>query len=279
MTDANGLCYMRARYYNPEIRRFVNQDVLLGSIDNSQSLNRFAYVNGEPVSNIDPFGLWSIKSAVSKGKATLSRATKAVKTTVSKAANTVKRGATQAAKTVKGAVSRTVKTVSSVGGKIVNTLNKTAASVVQKLPTPRMPDYAALNFTASVPATRLFWSGTIEEDRYGNWFGSVGRGGGAKSNKITSISGSVGWVDTSRLNQNNLLSNGQPTEKYMKEFLKGWSLNKNFAIGIGGGKTTTSVGKANEFMVSSPTWGGSGSYGIFLGNDRKWLKEKLNHCF
>ncbi|ANF95588.1 hypothetical protein AR543_05930 [Paenibacillus bovis] len=33
-TDANGLYQMRARYYNPEIKRFVNRDVLTGSIDN-----------------------------------------------------------------------------------------------------------------------------------------------------------------------------------------------------------------------------------------------------
>ncbi|HZD58914.1 MAG TPA: RHS repeat-associated core domain-containing protein, partial [Anaerolineae bacterium] len=57
MTDSNGLYYMRARYYNPEIKRFINQDVLLGSIANGQSLNRYAYVNGNPVSYVDPFGL------------------------------------------------------------------------------------------------------------------------------------------------------------------------------------------------------------------------------
>ena len=32
-TDPNGLLYMRARYYNPVIRRFVNQDVLFGNIN------------------------------------------------------------------------------------------------------------------------------------------------------------------------------------------------------------------------------------------------------
>jgi len=60
MTDANGLYYMRARYYNPEIKRFVNQDVLLGIIQEGQTLNRYAYVNGQPVSYIDPFGLAKI---------------------------------------------------------------------------------------------------------------------------------------------------------------------------------------------------------------------------
>jgi len=57
MTDANGLYHMRARYYNPEIKRFINRDLLLGSIVSGQSLNRYAYVNGNPVSYVDPFGL------------------------------------------------------------------------------------------------------------------------------------------------------------------------------------------------------------------------------
>lgn len=57
MTDSNGLYYMRARYYNPEIKRFVNRDVVTGTISSSQTLNRYAYVNGNPISYVDPFGL------------------------------------------------------------------------------------------------------------------------------------------------------------------------------------------------------------------------------
>lgn len=57
MTDDNGLYYMRQRYYSPELKRFVNQDVVRGSLSNSQSLNRYSYVQGNPVSYTDPFGL------------------------------------------------------------------------------------------------------------------------------------------------------------------------------------------------------------------------------
>lgn len=56
-TDPNGLYQMRARYYNPEIKRFVNRDVLTGSINDGLTMNRYAYVNGNPVSYVDPFGL------------------------------------------------------------------------------------------------------------------------------------------------------------------------------------------------------------------------------
>jgi len=56
ITDDTGLYYMRARFYNPETRRFVNRDVLLGGVADGQSLNRFAYVIGDPISHIDPTG-------------------------------------------------------------------------------------------------------------------------------------------------------------------------------------------------------------------------------
>ena len=56
VTDTNELLYMRARYYSPELRRFINADILMGDINNSATLNRYAYANGNPISNIDPFG-------------------------------------------------------------------------------------------------------------------------------------------------------------------------------------------------------------------------------
>ena len=59
VTDENGLYFMRARYYNVDIKRFINQDVLTGSIEDSATLNRYSYVEGNPVSFIDPFGLCS----------------------------------------------------------------------------------------------------------------------------------------------------------------------------------------------------------------------------
>jgi len=44
---------MRARYYNPTIKRFINQNMLFGKLNPGISLNRFAYANGDP---IDPLG-------------------------------------------------------------------------------------------------------------------------------------------------------------------------------------------------------------------------------
>ena len=57
VTDSNGLVYMRARYYSPDMHRFINADIISGEISNAITLNRYAYANGNPVSNTDPFGL------------------------------------------------------------------------------------------------------------------------------------------------------------------------------------------------------------------------------
>lgn len=65
LTDSNGLLYMRARYYSPDMRRFVNADILAGKISNAITLNRYAYANGNPVSNIDPLGLSAERGAES----------------------------------------------------------------------------------------------------------------------------------------------------------------------------------------------------------------------
>ena len=60
ITDKNGLYYMRARYYSPEMHRFINADIIAGSISNAVTLNRYAYANGNPVSFVDPIGLRGI---------------------------------------------------------------------------------------------------------------------------------------------------------------------------------------------------------------------------
>jgi RHS repeat-associated protein len=56
-TDPNGLLYMKSRYYNPFLCRFLNPD----PSGFSGGLNFYAYANGNPVNLIDPYGLlgWS----------------------------------------------------------------------------------------------------------------------------------------------------------------------------------------------------------------------------
>jgi RHS repeat-associated protein len=56
--ESNGLVFMRARYYLPDVGRFNNKDLVPGSLTNSQALNSFAYANSNPVVFIDPRGLF-----------------------------------------------------------------------------------------------------------------------------------------------------------------------------------------------------------------------------
>lgn len=53
VTDDNGLIYLQTRYYNPQLMRFMNRDTVSGSITDSQSLNRFSYVQGNPLTYVD----------------------------------------------------------------------------------------------------------------------------------------------------------------------------------------------------------------------------------
>ena len=64
VTDDNGLIYMRARYYSPDMRRFINADIVAGKISNAITLNRFAYANSNPAMYIDPSGLFGIITAL-----------------------------------------------------------------------------------------------------------------------------------------------------------------------------------------------------------------------
>ena len=57
LTEDTGLIYMRARYYSTALRRFVNADKVHGDITNALTLNRYAFVNGNPAVNVDPLGL------------------------------------------------------------------------------------------------------------------------------------------------------------------------------------------------------------------------------
>jgi RHS repeat-associated protein len=54
--DETGLIYLRARYYDPEIGRFISRDPFAGFDTAPQSLNRYTYVQNNPVVYTDPSG-------------------------------------------------------------------------------------------------------------------------------------------------------------------------------------------------------------------------------
>jgi RHS repeat-associated protein len=59
MDEDNGLLFMRARYYDTDLARFINKD----PIGMKGGLNLYAYANGNPMVNVDPEGTW-FKEAV-----------------------------------------------------------------------------------------------------------------------------------------------------------------------------------------------------------------------
>ena len=62
--DVNGLTYLRARYYASSDGRFISRDTWAGDYNRPLSLNRWNYVEGNPVNFTDPLGLWSLASGL-----------------------------------------------------------------------------------------------------------------------------------------------------------------------------------------------------------------------
>jgi len=54
--DAAGLYYLRARNYDPALGRFMSQDPHQGTLQEPSSLNRYVYVQNNPVNMTDPTG-------------------------------------------------------------------------------------------------------------------------------------------------------------------------------------------------------------------------------
>ncbi|MEK3885841.1 polymorphic toxin-type HINT domain-containing protein, partial [Paenibacillus sp. PL2-23] len=54
---SSGLTYARARYYQPEIGRFISEDTYKGDLWNPQSQNLYGYVHNNPLKYTDPSGM------------------------------------------------------------------------------------------------------------------------------------------------------------------------------------------------------------------------------
>lgn len=63
-TDATGLVYLRARYYEAGQGRFITRDMWEGDYEQPLSLNRWNYVQANPVNLIDPSGLSPLCQAI-----------------------------------------------------------------------------------------------------------------------------------------------------------------------------------------------------------------------
>jgi RHS repeat-associated protein len=64
-----GLIHMNGRVYDPELGRFLSADPNIQSPDDSQSYNRYSYVQNNPLRYTDPSGYFSLKD-ISQGLST-----------------------------------------------------------------------------------------------------------------------------------------------------------------------------------------------------------------
>ena len=64
---ATGMIYLRARFYEPEMNRFSQKDILRGSITDGNSLNRYLYCQNDPVNFADYNGLQMVNVCVADG--------------------------------------------------------------------------------------------------------------------------------------------------------------------------------------------------------------------
>jgi RHS repeat-associated protein len=56
LESAVGLLYLRARYYNPYLNRFINPDTIVSDFGYPASIHRYLYVFNNPVNFVDPSG-------------------------------------------------------------------------------------------------------------------------------------------------------------------------------------------------------------------------------
>lgn len=56
--EETGLYYLRARYYDPEIGRFISKDPVPGILSAPQTLNQYVYCINNPLKYTDPTGEW-----------------------------------------------------------------------------------------------------------------------------------------------------------------------------------------------------------------------------
>jgi RHS repeat-associated protein len=66
--EIGGLLDMRARLYDPKLGRFTSPDPWPAYLPEPITLNRYLYALGDPVSQVDPLGLWCITGKNDQGK-------------------------------------------------------------------------------------------------------------------------------------------------------------------------------------------------------------------
>jgi len=85
-----GMQYLRARYYLPGQGVFTRLDPYFGNQTDPQSLNKYAYTDGDPVNGIDPLGLFTLSEVMTSLAGNLNLALRSFRA-VTKVLNAVRR--------------------------------------------------------------------------------------------------------------------------------------------------------------------------------------------
>jgi len=86
---ATSLYYLRARWYDPKVGRFLTQDPRNPNARHPQTLNPYIYVLNNPINLIDPAGLWGIPSWAKKAARAVGSQAEAAAGAVASAGKTV----------------------------------------------------------------------------------------------------------------------------------------------------------------------------------------------
>jgi len=110
--DTSRLSYLNARYYDPNLARFISPDPLYDGA-NPQSINPYAYGLNSPIAHADPDGLKAKKGsalakAMAKALAAAAKAAARIAKAVAAAARAAVRAAARVARAVAKAVARAV---------------------------------------------------------------------------------------------------------------------------------------------------------------------------
>jgi len=62
--DSTGLYFFSARYYDPEIGRFITPDIFVQEPYDPQTLNRYSYCGNNPINFIDPTGHFFLEAII-----------------------------------------------------------------------------------------------------------------------------------------------------------------------------------------------------------------------
>ncbi|CAG0926683.1 partial putative deoxyribonuclease RhsB, partial [Thermoflexales bacterium] len=132
---ASGLIFLRARYYDPTLGRFLNRDTYPAYAPAPQTLHRYVYVKNNPINHTDPSGLCSRWDVLCKAREAANSVSNTVQRGWNTVTNTAQRGWNTVTNTVQRGWNTATNTVQRAWNTATNTVQRawnTATSTAQR---------------------------------------------------------------------------------------------------------------------------------------------------